>query len=166
MISYRGRAVSNDARVMRLAIRRVAIAHANRKQKAQSGSGDGSTTRIGILICFLASRRLLVAKENFQPKPARPCAEPTPVMWLASIELVRACAGAHRQAGRELIARAASAVDVEFLTATEFFDRITGSPQAARELIQCLIQRLHEADDRIVSHKRRSGLRSGSAICR
>jgi CRP-like cAMP-binding protein len=57
--------------------------------------------------------------------------------------------------------RAASEVDVEFLTATEFLDHITSSPQAARELIQRLSQRLREADDRIVNDKRRSGRAHG-----
>ena len=37
------------------------------------------------------------------------------------------------------------------------FDQIAGSPQAARELIQRLSQRLREADDRIVKDERRSG---------
>ena len=76
--------------------------------------------------------------------------------------MVRACAGAHRQAGRELIARAASEVEVEILTPTEFFDQIAGSPQAARELIQRLSQRLREADDRIVNDERRSGRAHGT----
>jgi len=47
--------------------------------------------------------------------------------------------------------------EVEFLTPTEFLDQIAGSPQAARELIQRLSQRLREADDRIVNDERRSG---------
>src|SRR5580693_6743634 len=47
--------------------------------------------------------------------------------------------------------------EVEFLTPTEFLDQIAGSPQAARELIQRLSQRLREADDRIVNEERRSG---------
>ena len=58
---------------------------------------------------------------------------------------------------RSATARAASEVDVEFFTATEFLDHITSSPQAARELIQRLSQRLREADDRIVNEERRSG---------
>ena len=62
---------------------------------------------------------------------------------------------------RSATARAASEVDVEFLTATEFLDHITSSPQAARELIQRLSQRLREADDRIVNDKRRSGRAHG-----
>src|ERR1700730_17982903 len=62
---------------------------------------------------------------------------------------------------RSATARAASEVDVEFLTATEFLDHITNSPQAARELIQRLSQRLREADDRIVNDKRRSGRAHG-----
>ena len=58
---------------------------------------------------------------------------------------------------RSATARAASEVEVEILTPTEFFDQIAGSPQAARELIQRLSQRLREADDRIVNDERRSG---------
>ena len=57
---------------------------------------------------------------------------------------------------RSATARAASEVEVEILTPTEFFDQIAGSPQAARELIQRLSQRLREADDRIVKDESRS----------
>src|ERR1700755_2050300 len=57
---------------------------------------------------------------------------------------------------RSATARAASEVEVEILTPTEFLDQIVGSPQAARELIQRLSQRLREADDRIVNDERRS----------
>ena len=46
---------------------------------------------------------------------------------------------------RNATARAASEVEVEILTPTEFFDQIAGSPRAARELIQRLSQRLREA---------------------
>ena len=52
--------------------------------------------------------------------------------------------------------------EVEFLTPTEFLDQIAGSPQAARELIQRLSQRLREADDRIVNDERRSGQTQGT----
>src|SRR5262249_27040891 len=58
---------------------------------------------------------------------------------------------------RSATARAASEVEVEILTPTEFLDQIVRSPQAARELIQRLSQRLREADDRIVNDERRSG---------
>ena len=58
---------------------------------------------------------------------------------------------------RSATVRAASEVEVEFLTPSEFLDQIAGSPQAARELIQRLSQRLREADDRIVNDERRSG---------
>ena len=58
---------------------------------------------------------------------------------------------------RSATARAASDVEVEILSPTEFFDQIAGSPRAARELIQRLSQRLREADDRIVNDERRSG---------
>jgi CRP/FNR family cyclic AMP-dependent transcriptional regulator len=58
---------------------------------------------------------------------------------------------------RSATARAASEVEVEILTPSEFLDQIVGSPRAARELIQRLSQRLREADDRIVSDERRSG---------
>ena len=63
---------------------------------------------------------------------------------------------------RSATARAASAVEVEFLTPTEFLDQIAGSPRAARELIQRLSQRLREADDRIVNDERRSGRAHGT----
>jgi CRP-like cAMP-binding protein len=49
---------------------------------------------------------------------------------------------------RNATARAASDVEVEIFTPTEFLDHIASSPQAARELIQRLSQRLREADDR------------------
>jgi CRP/FNR family cyclic AMP-dependent transcriptional regulator len=58
---------------------------------------------------------------------------------------------------RSATARAASEVEVEIFTPTELFDQIAGSPQAARELIQRLSQRLREADDRIVKDERRNG---------
>jgi CRP/FNR family transcriptional regulator, cyclic AMP receptor protein len=58
---------------------------------------------------------------------------------------------------RNATARAASEVEVEILTPIEFFDQITGSPRAVRELIQRLSRRLREADDRIVNDERRSG---------
>ena len=59
---------------------------------------------------------------------------------------------------RSATARAASEVEVEFLTPTEFLEQIANSPRAARDLIQRLCQRLREADDRIVNDERRSGL--------
>jgi CRP/FNR family cyclic AMP-dependent transcriptional regulator len=58
---------------------------------------------------------------------------------------------------RSATARAAGEVETEILTPAEFFDRIAGSPRAARELIQRLSQRLREADDRIVDDERRNG---------
>ena len=58
---------------------------------------------------------------------------------------------------RSATARAASEVEVEILTPTEFFDQIARSPQAARELIRRLSQRPREAHDRIVNDERRSG---------
>ena len=58
---------------------------------------------------------------------------------------------------RNATARAASEVEVDILTPTEFLDEIARSPRAARELIQRLSQRLREADDRIVNDERRSG---------
>src|SRR5262245_3008679 len=63
---------------------------------------------------------------------------------------------------RSAAARAASAVEVEILTPTEFLDHIASSPRAARELIQRLSQRLREADDRIVHDERRSGRAHGT----
>jgi CRP/FNR family transcriptional regulator, cyclic AMP receptor protein len=53
---------------------------------------------------------------------------------------------------RSATARAASEVEVEILTQAEFLDEIASSPQAAREFIGRLCQRLREADDRIVNH--------------
>src|SRR5262249_33122445 len=53
-------------------------------------------------------------------------------------------------------------VEVEILTPTESLDQIVGSPQAPRELIQRLSQRLREADDRIVNDERRSGRAHGT----
>jgi hypothetical protein len=58
---------------------------------------------------------------------------------------------------RSATVRAASEVEVEFLTSIEFLDHIASSPRGARELIQRLSQRLREADDRIVNDERRSG---------
>ena len=63
---------------------------------------------------------------------------------------------------RSATARAASEVEVEILTPTEFFDQIANSPRAARELIQRLSQLLREADDRIVNDERRSGRAYGN----
>jgi hypothetical protein len=57
---------------------------------------------------------------------------------------------------RSATAQAASEVEIEILTPTEFFDQIAGSPPAARELIQRLSQRLRAADDRIVNELWRS----------
>src|SRR6188472_936092 len=47
---------------------------------------------------------------------------------------------------RNATARAASEVEVEILTPTEFLDQIVSSPRTARELIRRLSQRLREAD--------------------
>jgi CRP/FNR family transcriptional regulator, cyclic AMP receptor protein len=58
---------------------------------------------------------------------------------------------------RNATARAASEIEVEVLTPTEFFDQIAGSPRAARELILRLSRRLREADDRIVNDERSGG---------
>ncbi len=58
---------------------------------------------------------------------------------------------------RNATARAASEVEIETLTPTEFLDQIAGSPRTARELIQRLSQRLREANDRIVNDERRGG---------
>jgi CRP/FNR family cyclic AMP-dependent transcriptional regulator len=63
---------------------------------------------------------------------------------------------------RSATARAASEVEVEILTPTEFLDQIVASPRAARELIRRLSQRLREADDRIVNDERRSGRSQGT----
>jgi hypothetical protein len=63
---------------------------------------------------------------------------------------------------RNATARTASEVEVEILTPPEFFDQVTGSPQAARELIQRLSRRLREADDRIVNDERQSGRAQGT----
>lgn len=58
---------------------------------------------------------------------------------------------------RSATARAASEVEAEILTPTEFLDQIASSPKTARELIRRLSQRLREADDRIVNDERLSG---------
>src|SRR6516164_1926823 len=63
---------------------------------------------------------------------------------------------------RNATARAASDVEVEILTATEFLDHIASSARAARELIQRLSQRLREADDRIVNAERGGGRAHGT----
>jgi CRP/FNR family cyclic AMP-dependent transcriptional regulator len=63
---------------------------------------------------------------------------------------------------RSATARAASEVEAEILTPTEFLDQIARSPRAARELIQRLSQRLREADDRIVNDERRGGRAHGT----
>ena len=62
---------------------------------------------------------------------------------------------------RSATVRATSEVEAEFLKPTEFLDQIASSPQAARELIRRLSQRLREADDRIVTLSVRSGSHSG-----
>jgi CRP/FNR family transcriptional regulator, cyclic AMP receptor protein len=63
---------------------------------------------------------------------------------------------------RSATARAASEVEAEILTPTEFLDEIANSPRAARELIRRLCQRLREADDRIVSDERTIGRADGN----
>jgi hypothetical protein len=45
-----------------------------------------------------------------------------------------------------------------YLTPAEFFDQLPGSPRAARRLVQ----RLREADDRIVNNEKRSGRAHGN----
>jgi CRP/FNR family cyclic AMP-dependent transcriptional regulator len=67
-----------------------------------------------------------------------------------------------RAARHSATARAASEVEAEILTPTEFLDQLAGSPRAARELIQRLSQRLCEADDRIVNYERRNGRALGT----
>src|SRR5262249_59144843 len=59
---------------------------------------------------------------------------------------------------RSATARAASAVEVDIFTPTEFLDHIASSPRTARELIERLSQRLREADDRIVNDEKRNDL--------
>src|SRR5262249_51227265 len=63
---------------------------------------------------------------------------------------------------RGATARAASEVEAEVLTPSEFLDEIVSSPQTARELIRRLSQRLRQADDRIVNDERRSGQTDGN----
>jgi len=58
---------------------------------------------------------------------------------------------------RSATVRAASDVEAEFLSPTEFLDQIVGSPLAARQLIERLSQRLREANERIVKDERRRG---------
>ena len=75
----------------------------------------------------------------------------TPLLWM--LRDVHGMTGvAENRRWRSGTARAASEVEVEILTATEFLDHIAGSPRAARELIQRL------ADDRI------DGQTVGSAV--
>jgi hypothetical protein len=62
---------------------------------------------------------------------------------------------------RSATARAASKVEVEILTSTEFLDQIASTPRTAREVIRRLSQRLREADDRIVDDERRTGRDQG-----
>ena len=57
---------------------------------------------------------------------------------------------------RSATARAASEVEAEILTPSEFLEEIVSSPQTARELILRLSQRLRQADDRIVDDERRN----------
>ena len=116
----------------------------NKKPKVAAGTVPQGQ---GILICFLAIEATTFGKKKiFSQTQHRG----------AVYRRDRSCGKPPPQCNRSSRARAASAVDVEFLTATEFFDQITGSPQAAREAIQRLSQRLREADDRIVRDKRRS----------
>src|SRR5215813_2576405 len=63
---------------------------------------------------------------------------------------------------RSATARAASEVEAEVLTPSEFLDEIVSSPQPARELIRRLSPRLRQADDRIVNDERRSGQTAGN----
>jgi len=79
------------------------------------------------------------------------------------VEVVRELDGDSIVLGRVGAVRAASEIEVEILTPSEFLDQIAGSPRAARELIQRLSQRLREADDRIVDDERRSGRVHGSS---
>jgi len=79
----------------------------------------------------------------------------TPLLWMLRDVHGMTCVVENRR-WRSAAARAASEVEVEILTPTEFLDHIAGSPRAARELIQRLSQRLREADDRIVNDERRS----------
>ena len=64
---------------------------------------------------------------------------------------------------RSATVRAASEIEVEILTRSEFLHQIVLSPRAARELIQRLSERLREADDRIVDDERRTGRVQGSS---
>jgi hypothetical protein len=64
---------------------------------------------------------------------------------------------------RSATVRAASEIEVEILTPSEFLHQIVLSPRAARELIQRLSERLREADDRIVDDERRTGRVQGSS---
>src|SRR5215472_8435145 len=63
---------------------------------------------------------------------------------------------------RSATAQAASEVEAQVLTPSEFLDEIVSSPQTARELIRRLSQRLRQADDRIVNDERRSGPPDGN----
>jgi len=63
---------------------------------------------------------------------------------------------------RSATVRAASEVELEILTPSEFLEQISSSPQAALELIRRLSHRLREADDRIVNDERLSGQADGN----
>lgn len=63
---------------------------------------------------------------------------------------------------RSATVRAATDIEAEVFTPTEFLDQIAGSPQAARELILRLSQRLREADDRIVRDESPGGRAGGN----
>src|SRR5262249_46123117 len=63
---------------------------------------------------------------------------------------------------RSATARAASEVEVEIFTPTEFLDHIASSPRAARGLIQRRRQPPPEADELIVNDEKRSGRAHGT----
>jgi len=56
---------------------------------------------------------------------------------------------------RGATARAATDVEAELIAPAQFLDLISRTPDAARDLIQRLSQRLHAADDRIVADEQR-----------
>ena len=74
----------------------------------------------------------------------------TPLLWMLRDVHGMTCVVENRR-WRSATARAASEVEVEILTPTEFLDHIAGSPRAARGLIQRLSQRPGR------SHRRSNG---------
>jgi CRP/FNR family transcriptional regulator, cyclic AMP receptor protein len=85
----------------------------------------------------------------------------TPLLWIL-LDVHGMTGAVENRRWRTATARAASEVEAEILTPTEFVHQIAGSLQAARELSQRLGQRMREADDRVVNDETRSGGHHGN----